>query len=67
VRAAAVVKRCGCGREYSRDGWEALEPAWDETYEDDGSLYYVEFRNCACGSTIGVEVELGVPYGAEAG
>jgi CheY-like chemotaxis protein len=39
-----VVKRCSCGREYTRSGWVALPRI--------GEMGAVELRNCVCGSSI---------------
>ncbi len=39
-----IVKRCSCGREYTRSGWKELPVV--------GSMGAVELRNCACGSSI---------------
>jgi CheY-like chemotaxis protein len=39
-----VVKRCGCGREYTRAEWGALPFC--------GTMQGTELRNCPCGSSI---------------
>ncbi|HEY3819006.1 MAG TPA: response regulator [Polyangiaceae bacterium] len=39
-----VVKRCGCGREYTRAQWGALAFC--------GTMQGTELRNCPCGSSI---------------
>ncbi len=41
---AEIVKRCSCGREYTRSGWKDLRVV--------GSMGAVELRNCPCGSSI---------------
>ncbi len=41
-----VVKRCGCGRAWSRDQWKQLPLC--------GTMRGVELRNCACGSSLAV-------------
>ena len=41
-----VVKRCGCGREYTQAQWNALPFC--------GFIESCELRNCMCGSTIGI-------------
>ncbi|MGH7437354.1 MAG: response regulator [Polyangiaceae bacterium] len=42
-----VVKRCACGREYTRAQWSALPFC--------GAMLGIELRTCACGSSIAVE------------
>jgi CheY-like chemotaxis protein len=46
----AIVKRCGCGREYTQDAWLAL-PLLGRMHTPGGGLV-VDLRNCACGSSI---------------
>ncbi len=53
--------KCGCGKKYTRDEYEALEhvgtqriPA-GESDEESWDEYDLEYRNCPCGSTICVE------------
>jgi CheY-like chemotaxis protein len=41
-----IVKRCGCGRVWSRDEWKQLPLC--------GTMRGVELRNCACGSSLAV-------------
>jgi CheY-like chemotaxis protein len=43
-KEAEVVKRCSCGREYTRSGWKGLPLL--------GTMGPVELRNCRCGSSI---------------
>lgn len=57
----APVARCGCGRSYSKREWLALvfrglqdAPAGDDPVAEPG--FTLELRDCACGSTISVEV-----------
>lgn len=44
-----VVKRCSCGREYTRSGWKALPVV--------GTMGPIELRNCICGSSIALGEE----------
>lgn len=47
-----MTKKCTCcGRV---DAWEAFRLLGRENYGVDGT---VEYRNCSCGSTLGVRVE----------
>jgi len=48
-----LVKKCGCGREYNAADWRELEYVGAS---DDG-VESIELRNCACGSTLAVNVE----------
>lgn len=48
-----IVRACSCGRSYTRDSWSCLPPAGILDYGDGRPL---ELRNCACRSTISVEV-----------
>lgn len=52
ARCLAIVpiafKVCGCGRPYTRSGWDRLPYVG---VQDDG-VERLELRNCACGSTI---------------
>lgn len=55
-------KQCGCGIEYTRDQWSGLAcvgyqfvPGDEATREPPTAA---ELRNCSCGSTISVRVEL---------
>ncbi|MGD0529113.1 MAG: response regulator [Polyangiaceae bacterium] len=45
-----IVKRCGCGREYTQDAWLAL-PLRGRMHTPGGGLV-VDLRSCACGSPI---------------
>jgi two-component system cell cycle response regulator DivK len=45
-----IVKRCGCGREYTRAGWLAL-PFRGWMNAPRGGMT-IELRNCVCGSSI---------------
>lgn len=40
------VKKCGCGREHTKEDWKQL-PLVGVMQED-----FLELRNCPCGSTI---------------
>jgi CheY-like chemotaxis protein len=57
VRSAttAIVKQCGCGREYSRDEWGALRLCG--RIHVPGRNFALELRNCVCGSSIAVQSE----------
>jgi two-component system cell cycle response regulator DivK len=46
----AIVKRCGCGRDYTQDAWLAL-PLRGRMHTPGGGLV-VDLRNCPCGSSI---------------
>jgi hypothetical protein len=50
VLAASAFKVCGCGRPYTRAGWDRLPFVG---VQDDG-VERIELRNCVCGSTIAV-------------
>lgn len=50
VIAQIVVKTCGCGLRHTAAGWKKL-PLIGES--DDGVERF-EWRNCTCGSTIGI-------------
>lgn len=54
-------KTCGCGREYTAAGWQALPIKGYLLTEDDEGQYELEMRNCPCGSTIAVEEKLSNP------
>jgi two-component system cell cycle response regulator DivK len=45
-----IVKRCGCGREYTQQAWLAL-PLRGRMHTPGGGLV-VDLRNCTCGSSI---------------
>jgi hypothetical protein len=51
-----IIKVCGCGRSYTREKWDALHRLPNWTYEW-GEVQ--EVRNCVCGSTIVLVVDLG--------
>jgi CheY-like chemotaxis protein len=42
-----IVKRCGCGREYTGSEWSALPVC--------GTMEGIELRNCACGSSLAAD------------
>ena len=50
-----VVKRCACGREYTRGAWLGL-PLCGRMHAPRSGLV-VELRNCACGSSIVLPAE----------
>lgn len=53
------MKTCGCGRTHSAEEWEQLKKVGlVGAYATGGRIKVVELRNCQCGSTIGVEVDL---------
>lgn len=58
VASEPIVKRCSCGKEYTRAGWEALPDRTVYTLE---WLAVHEQRECACGSHIVVVLEKGEP------
>jgi hypothetical protein len=43
-RGREVVKRCGCGRAWTREDWKQLPLC--------GTMRGVELRNCTCGSSL---------------
>lgn len=51
-------KKCGCGRSHSQEAWQALRYVGElaELVDDDGRPYGLTLRDCACGSTLAVEV-----------
>jgi two-component system cell cycle response regulator DivK len=51
----AIVKQCGCGREYTRDQWVALGLCG--RMHVPGSAIALELRNCVCGSSIAVQCD----------
>ena len=54
--AMAIVKRCGCGREYDRSWWDLLQLVgyFGPVSPDDSHV--VELRNCRCESTLAIEI-----------
>lgn len=46
-------KRCGCGRLYTAEAWQALPYVGVQRLDDEPDL---ELRNCACGSTLAIPV-----------
>ena len=58
-----TLKRCACGRTYSRDQWLTLPPVGEQI--DD--VERAELRDCICGSTIGIAtVRVRIAYTVEA-
>lgn len=54
----AFLKTCNCCREtYDQSQWDDLASLGSvgPYEEDDGTLVELEMKNCACGSTLGVE------------
>jgi CheY-like chemotaxis protein len=51
----AIVKQCGCGREYTRDRWLALDLCG--RIHIPGGRIALELRNCVCGSSIAVQCD----------
>lgn len=47
------IKRCGCGREYSREDWDALRFVG---YQRPPGAKVLELRECHCHSTIAIDV-----------
>ena len=45
-----ILKKCACGKSYTRNAWAALDYAGQQT---DGEYNY-ELRLCACGSSLAV-------------
>ena len=54
--AAGIVKRCGCGREFSREHWLAL-PVCGRMHSPHRASA-VEFRHCSCGSSLAMELHV---------
>jgi two-component system cell cycle response regulator DivK len=52
---SAVVKRCACGRCYTRDEWSMLRLYGGMQIPDSGEA--IEVRTCACGSYILMRIE----------
>lgn len=53
-----IIKRCGCGRVHTREGWGDLDyvGVWHVPADETGPEERLELRNCPCGSTISIEV-----------
>jgi len=63
--ALQFPKQCSCGRVHWQAGWEELpfvgnQFTHDGSYDLDSRIFYyrTELRNCPCGSTIALEVEM---------
>ena len=52
---SAFVKRCGCGREFARDQWQALALCGRMHLAQRNAI--VELRNCTCGWTLSLDLE----------
>jgi len=48
-----VLKTCSCGREYTRAEWAQLYLVGYQVDPEET----IELRNCACGSTMGIELD----------
>jgi hypothetical protein len=58
-----TLKRCGCGREYTRAEWNELRLAGEQVDDVERG----ELRDCLCGSTIAVgRLRVRVAYNVEA-
>lgn len=57
-----IIKTCACGISYTKDGWHALELIGFQSLvgvpADAMASDSLELRNCSCGSTLHVEVNL---------
>lgn len=51
------VKDCGCGRRYSLAAWRSLRVSY---WQDDG-VEAVEYRDCLCGNTVGLNADAAWP------
>lgn len=60
-----MAKTCGtCSRVHADAGWKALPlKGYVGHVKSGGRMYAVELRNCACGSTLGLEVEVSIECG----
>jgi hypothetical protein len=54
-----VVKTCSCGKTYTQAQWQQLRLCCKLDFPNDhtGPEEHFEFRDCHCGSTIGIEVQ----------
>jgi two-component system cell cycle response regulator DivK len=52
---AGIVKRCGCGRELSREDWSLL-PLCGRVHRSPRNVA-LELRHCECGSSLALEIE----------
>lgn len=54
---SSIVKQCGCGRTFTREGWDRLEFVGRQHVPEDefGPEISIELRNCPCGSTIAID------------
>ena len=55
-----IVKRCGCGRTYIDRTWRELPRIGFQVGVRGDRDVPCELRNCSCGSTISLEVEIDV-------
>ncbi|MGH7286075.1 MAG: response regulator [Polyangiaceae bacterium] len=56
-RSSGIVKECRCGETYVMDGWLALRLC-GRMHVTDAPHTTVELRNCVCGSTLALAVEV---------
>lgn len=54
-----IIKRCGCGRQYTDAEWKKLQKVGEQhTAADEfGPEELLELRNCPCKSTLAVEIQ----------
>lgn len=51
-----AIKTCGCcGQKHTAMAWASLPLKGTVVTSDEEGTYSLELRNCACGSTIGIE------------
>lgn len=50
--SSKIIKKCGCGRCYTKSQWKALEYVGVQESETKKLIHSIELRNCICGSTI---------------
>lgn len=57
------IKKCGCGRRFSRAQWDALTYVGriDTPADAYGPAESCELRNCSCGSTIALDLPYTAP------
>jgi len=53
--SSAIVKRCACGRAFSRNQWRALPRCGRMHLPQRGAI--LELRNCTCGTSLSVDLE----------
>ena len=55
--ASTFPKRCACGKSYDRAAWSLLPFPKRGGHTDFDETTTLEMRNCACGSTMAIEVD----------